>query len=328
MQINQSTLPTHSVLILGANGRFGQAASDAFAQAGWQVLAQARRAVDQLPSTARHLEIALEDDDALIAAAKGARVVVYAVNPNYTQWETQALALARHGMRVAEKLGATFMLPGNVYNFGAAMPELLLEHTPQTPTTRNGRVRCEMEAELQAQSHHGLRSVIIRAGDFYGAGLGSWLDLAVVKSMARGKLVYPGPLDVAHAWAYLPDLARCFVLAANNRHLPGFARLHFPGHTLTGAQLIDAVTSAAQRLGLAPVGGFQTGGMPWRVMRVGGLFVPMWHEVAQMQYLWNVPHQLSGSALQEAIGSIPNTPVDVAMGRSLTAVMAHGMNLG
>ena len=36
-------------------------------------------------------------------------------------------------------------------------------------------------------------------------------QVAIVKALAKGKLVYPGPLDRAHAWAYLPDLAQAFV---------------------------------------------------------------------------------------------------------------------
>ena len=52
------------------------------------------------------------------------------------------------------------------------------------------------------------RCGVIRAGDFFGGGPGSWFDLAIAKRAAAGALVYPGPLDRPHAWAYLPDLAQ------------------------------------------------------------------------------------------------------------------------
>ena len=312
-----NTASSPRVLILGANGCFGAAAVQAFAGAGWAVLAQARRSPATLPAGAQHLAIALDDTAALARAAAGARAVVYAVNPRYTAWRTEALPLARQGMDVAASLGATFMLPGNVYNFGADMPARLSEHTPQRPTTGKGRIRGELEAELVARSSQGLKSVVIRAGDFFGGGTGSWLDLAVVKSLARGRLVYPGPLDRPHAWAYLPDLARAFVAAAARSDLPAATTLHFAGHTLTGAELLAAVERAAGALGIAPARGWRHGGMPWSLLRMGGWVVPMWREVVEMEYLWRVPHALDGSAMARTLGALSATGLDEAIRRSL-----------
>ena len=45
----------------------------------------------------------------------------------------------------AERLGATFMLPGNVYNFGTGMPARLDETTPERPSTEKGRIRRALE---------------------------------------------------------------------------------------------------------------------------------------------------------------------------------------
>ena len=122
---------THTVLIIGANGRFGSVATHAFQAAGWTVLAQTRRPPLRPLVGVRAMQASLDDVDALAREAEGAQVVVYAVNPPYTQWAAQALPLARTAMDVAQRLNACFMLPGNVYNFGAAMPPLLLEDTPQ-----------------------------------------------------------------------------------------------------------------------------------------------------------------------------------------------------
>lgn len=306
--------------VIGATGRLGASAVQAFAAAGWRVLAQARRAPASLPAGAAHVAAALDDTAALAAAAKGARVVVYAVNPPYPQWASSALVLARQGMAAAERLDAAFLLPGNVYNFGERMPALLREDTPQQAATRKGRIRIELEAELQACAERGLRSVVIRAGDFFGAGSGSWLDLLIAKDLRRGKLVYPGPLDQPHAWAYLPDLAQAFVAAAGHDDLPAFTRLHFEGHTLTGAELLAAIERAAAALGCAPAGGWRRGGMPWGLIRAGGLVVPMWREIAEMAYLWRVPHALDGRALLERLGPLPHTGIDTAMRRALRAL--------
>lgn len=309
----------HSVLVLGANGRFGQAAVQAFAAAGWQVLAQARRAPTvALPALARHSALALEDTAALAAAAADASVVVHAINPPYTRWQQELLPAARLGMDVAERLGARFMLPGNVYNFGEAMPPLLREDTPQRPSTAKGRLRCELEAEMQARAGLGLRSVVIRAGDFFGSGSGSWLDLAIVKSLRQGKLVYPGPTDVPHAWAYLPDLARAFVAVAERQASLPFANHHFAGHTLTGAQLLAGVQRAAAELGLAPQRAWRHASMPWALLRAGSWLVPMWRELTEMEYLWRVPHRLDDHGLQAVAGPLHATPIDTALRAALS----------
>jgi nucleoside-diphosphate-sugar epimerase len=307
-----------TVLVLGANGRFGAAAVHAFAAAGWRVLAQARRAPPSLPAGAVHLGATLDDTEALVAQAAGASTVVYAVNPVYTRWTQDMLPLARQGIAVAERLGALFMLPGNVYAFGEGMPALLREDTPERPTTPKGRQRQALEAELRERADRGaIKAVVIRAGDFYGQGSGSWLDLAVTKSLAQGKLVYPGPLDLPHAWAYLPDLARAFVAVAAQASPPAFRSLHFAGHTLTGTELLSLVQAAAEELGWRPERGWRRGGMPWGVIRAIGLVAPLLRELARMSYLWRVPHALDGSALERAVGPLPATPPREALRAAL-----------
>jgi nucleoside-diphosphate-sugar epimerase len=311
-----------TVLILGANGRFGSAAVRAFAAAGWKVLAQVRRApVAPLPAGAVAVNVALDDAAALTTAAKGVRAVVYAVNPLYTRWEAEVMPLARQGLAVAERLGARFMLPGNVYNFGAGMPALLRLDTPQRPTTTKGRQRCEFEAEIAERAARGrLQGVVIRAGDFYGSGSGSWLDLVIAKGLARGRLVYPGPLDLAHAWAYLPDLAQAFERVASRAGTEAFESLHFEGHTLTGRELLALIETAAGDLGVHPARGWRHGNLPWGLIRVGGMVYPLWRELARMSYLWRVPHALDGSALAAAVGPLPTTPPMNAMRQTLIAL--------
>lgn len=316
----RATPTARTVLVLGANGRFGAVATQAFAEAGWRVIAQARRAPAALPAGVHHVDTPLAEPAALAAQANGADTVVYAVNPPYTRWAAEALPLARAGMAVAEHLGARFMLPGNVYNFGESMPPLLREDTSQDATTRKGRIRVRMESELESRATAGLRSVVIRAGDFFGGGAGSWLDLVIAKSLRDGKLVYPGPTDLPHAWAYLPDLARAFVAVAQRADLPAFERLHFAGHTLTGAQLLGAIERAAGAGGIRPAGEWRRGGLPWSLLRAGGLVVPMWREIAEMAYLWRVPHALDGRRLTQTVGLLTETPVDVATAHALQAL--------
>lgn len=319
--------PKPTALILGANGRFGLAAAQAFDAAGWQVVAPLRRdPVPGMPSNVRVLRLAIEQTDALAREARGARIVVHAVNPVYTRWDTELLPTARAGMDVAQRLGARFMLPGNVYNFGTTPPARLTEQTPQRADTRKGAQRIALEAEIERRCESGLlAATVIRAGDFYGAGTGNWFDQAIVKSMRSGKLVYPGPTDLPHAWAYLPDLARTFVAVAGRapNECGRFERFHFAGHTLTGAELLAGIERAAAALGVEPARPWSHGTLPWSVIRIGGLLMPMWRELAKMSYLWRVPHALDGSALERAIGPLPGTPVGDALREALRS-LGHG----
>lgn len=314
----------NTVLILGANGRFGQAAVTAFATAGWRVLAQVRRApAAALPAGARALSVPLDTPEALAQAAAGATVVVHAVNPLYTRWRTEALPALQQGLAVARALDACFLLPGNVYNYGTQLQALLREDTPQHPDHEKARIRVDMEAAVRdaalAAEREGraMRGIVIRAGDFYGCGSGSWLDQAIVKDLRQGKLVYPGPLDRPHAWAYLPDLAQAFVRVAHAAAGPRFETLHFAGHTLTGQQLTDALKIAAHELGIQPPGGFTVAGMPWGFIRAVGTVYPLWRELARMHYLWDRPHTLDGTRLAIRAALPPGTPVAAALLQSL-----------
>ena len=308
-----------TVLILGANGRLGAAAARAYAEAGWRVLAQVRRAPGTAHPRIHAVALPLSDTAALAAAAAGARTVVHAINPLYTRWDKEVLPLGRLGMDVAQRLGADFLLPGNVYGYGSDMPARLDAGTHELPDTRKGRIRLALEDEMRGRAAQGLRSGVIRAGDFFGGGPGSWFDLVIAKSAAAGKLVYPGPLDVPHAWAYLPDLARAFVAVAERGLPAGFTNLPFEGHTLTGRELLAAIEAAAPEAGLKPpAGGWRHGSLPWALLRLGGLVVPMWRELAEMSYLWTRPHALDGSALRAFVGALPTTPLQQALKASLS----------
>jgi len=306
------------VLILGANGRFGLAAAQAFDAAGWDVLAQVRRApAAGMPARAQIVPLPTTDIDGIVARAAGADVVVHALNPSdYTRWAAELLPMARQGMDIAERLGARFALPGNVYNYGAAMPALLDASTPQWPSTHKGRLRVQFEDELRRRAPR-LRSVILRAGDFFGGGTGVWLDQLIAKDAAKGRLAYPGPRDVAHAWAYLPDMARATVGLAERGDLPDHVDIPFEGYTLTGNQLLDALEDAVRAQGLGRARPMRRGGAPWPLFQVMAWFLPLWREILEMRYLWTTPHGLDGRALARWLPAFRATPLPTALRASL-----------
>ena len=316
-----------SVLILGARGRLGLAAARAFAQSGWRVHAQVRPVSGAMDPFAgivgvQQVELPLDDHAALAKAAAGACVVVHAVNPLYThaQWRTAAPAMLEAAISVSRQLGARLMLPGNVYNFGESMPRELREDTLQKPSTVKGGIRVAMEQRLADAAQQGdMRAVVIRAGNFFGSGRGSWLDQGMANKLKRGRMMYPGTMDVPAPWAYLPDLARSFVqVAQKSDSLPAFDTLHFGGYSLTGNDWVEVLTDIACQQGWLPAGGhLKVGSLPWRLIGLGGWVRPTWAALMDLRYLWHRPHSLVNHKLARVIGAEPRTPFAVAVRTAL-----------
>lgn len=227
-------------------------------------------------------------------------------------------------MACAQGLGATLVLPGNVYGFGARMPALLREDSPQRPTTPLGAVRVQLEDRLRDACAQGpLRALVLRAGDFYGGtGQGTWLE-RLAQDLPAGRLRWPGPLDVATPWAYLPDLARALVLLAAQREtLAPFEVLHFAGHQATGRQWATVLGRVAQERGwLAPQAALRMGALPWPLLRAASLVVPTLAAVCSMRYLWATPHALDGTRLAARIGPEPHTPFEAAVRAALQGLL-------
>lgn len=314
------------VLILGAAGRFGLAAVRAFAGAGWRVVGQVRaqRALSALPVIAgvTWLRCDIDDRQVLLEAGAGCQVVIHGLNPPYTNraWTEQAPQMMQQAIDIASALGATVMLPGNVYNFGEDMPAQLFEHTPQRATHAKGLVRIALEQQLEAAARAGkMRAVVIRAGDFFGSGRGSMFDLAIVKDLPKGKVTFPGSMAIATSWAYLPDLAQTFVRIADRRDsLAAFDVFHFHGHVLNGSDWRDVLGAVAVTRGWLCSTRTQPasptlGRFPWGLITLAAPLVPLWRALADMRYLGQRAHALDNSKLLALLGSEPHTPLNMAV---------------
>jgi nucleoside-diphosphate-sugar epimerase len=204
------------------------------------------------------------------------------------------------------------MFMGNIYNFGADMPAVLSPGTPQRAKTVKGQIRIAMEAQIRRS---GVRAIVIRAGDFFGSGHGTWFDQVIVKDIQKGKFTYPGHKDVATAWAYLPDLACTFAeVAARRETLNTFEVFHFAGHSMTGQQWLDAIQPVAQTNGWVKSGAkIHYKPLPWTLIRLGALFMPALAALLEMRYLWNTPHALDNQKLVTLLGVEPHTALAQAV---------------
>jgi nucleoside-diphosphate-sugar epimerase len=301
------------ILVLGAAGRLGFVAAETFRDAGWQVKGLVRPGRSGVvPRRVEAIEAVTRDE--AVAAASGCDVVLHALNPAITEWRKNALSLAYAAIAAAESNGATLLFPGSVWNYGRGMPPLLDENTRAAPTTRKGAMRVEIEQRIHEACERGMRAIILRAGDFFGGGSGSWFDLVIAKEIERSRLTYPGPLDVVHSWAYLPDYAAALVRLAEQRaSFSPCETFGFPGDAVTGREFVDTIEAVTgSKFTLRP--------MSWWFLKTIGQAMALGRELSELEYLWRVPHRISGDRLKTAIGPIPHTPLPKAIAASLRAI--------
>src|SRR5215468_723631 len=160
---------TGRIIVLGGAGQLGRAASQAFKSAGWQVasLVRGSSAGGAAPGT-EIIEVDARDTQSVIAAASGADVVLHALNVPYGDWGRLALPLADTAIAAARENRATLVFPGNLYIYGAGMPSRIDETTPMRPTSRKGVLRVAIEARMREAAEDGLRTIVLRAGDYFG----------------------------------------------------------------------------------------------------------------------------------------------------------------
>jgi nucleoside-diphosphate-sugar epimerase len=178
-----------------------------------------------------------------------------------------------------------------------------------------------MERRLAAAAARGaMRTLIVRAGDFFGsdAGGSSWFSQIAKPGRPLATVVSPGRREAGHAWAYLPDLAEATVrLIERETELPAFARFHVRGHWFDrGVAMAEAVRRVAGRP-QAPIRRF-----PWALVYAGAPFVALFREMLEMRYLWKEPLALDNARLVAFLGAEPHTPLDEALRATL---ITHGV---
>ena len=305
-----------TALVIGATGSVGGEVAAALLAHGWCV-----RGLHRDPARAAREAVGLEavewvKGDAMsvadvTAAARGARVIVHGANPpGYKNWTGLAVPMLEATIAAAKATGARIVFPGNVYNYGPDAFPMLREDSPQNPRTRKGAIRVAMEKRL---ANAGVRTLVVRAGDFFGPVSGSsWLTEGLVaKDKPLRSVTYPGRREIPHTWAYLPDLAETMArLTEIETTLPEVAVYNFGGHQLTGTEMISALERVAGRK--LPVKGF-----PWLALRAVAPFVETLREMIEMRYIWDNAVLMDNARLVKTLGVEPHTPLETALRTAL-----------
>ena len=182
-----------TALVLGATGGIGGELARTLVRRGWRV-----RAMHRADRAGDGLEWRRGDAMSpghVIAAAKGADLIVHAVNPpGYRNWGELVLPMLESTVAAAKASGARILLPGTIYNYGPDAWPILRETSPQHPTSRKGAIRVEMERRLAAAAEVGTPVLIVRAGDFFGPrAANNWFSQGLVKpGRPVSSITYPG----------------------------------------------------------------------------------------------------------------------------------------
>lgn len=282
---------TKTVLILGANGKIGGQSASAFARAGWEVRRYDRKSGD------------------MTRAAEGADVIVNGLNPpNYHNWDKLTPAITSQVIAAAKASGATVILPGNVYNFGAE-PGVWSETTPHNATTRKGQIRVDMERSYREA---GVQTVILRAGNFIDPDRqDDVLGLIYYRAIGRGKITSPGDPSALQALCFVPDWARAAVALAEKRdELARFEDIPFPGYAVTAHEMAQALEPVLHRK-------LKVVGFPWWIMTLSAPVLEVARELLEMKYLWSVSHRLDDNKFNRLLPGFIPTPTLEALIASL-----------
>jgi len=314
-----------TVLVLGATGGIGGAATEALLSHGWQVKALVRNREkaaagwSSVAGTPKWLVGDAMTREDVVGAARGVQAIVHAVNPpGYRNWEKLVLPMIDNTIAAARAAdGARVVLPGTLYNFDPNETPLLDEDSPQRPKTRKGLIRKELEQRLEMAED--IPSLIIRAGDFFGPqARSSWFAQALVRPGGTVKhIVNPGAAGVGHSWAYLPDLAETFArLMEAGARLRRFERVQFEGYwDADGGGMAAMIRSVLGRE--IPERRF-----PWWTMRLAAPFGGFPREVLEIRPYWRAPVRLDNSRLVSLLGEEPRTPPADALRATLGVMKA------
>jgi nucleoside-diphosphate-sugar epimerase len=260
----------------------------------------------------------------VLAAAEGVQAIVHAVNPpGYRNWATLVFPMIDNTIAAAKASGARILLPGTIYNYGSDAFPVLREESPQNATTHKGRIRIELERRLKKDAaRQGVRSLIVRFGDFFGPKPGNnWFSQGMVTpNRPLRSITYPGKQGVGHSWTYLPDAGEAFAqLMDRESELEDFAGFHFCGFwDKEGTEMIAAIRRVAGKPSL-PVKP-----LPWFMFKLASPFNETMRELYATRPLWTTPIELDNTRLVRFLGKEPHTDLDAAVETTLRALGCLG----
>jgi nucleoside-diphosphate-sugar epimerase len=299
-------------VVLGAAGGTGSAVVRELAARGLRVRAVTRGGTGDVPEGVEQAAADLGTSEGSRRACRGASLVYYCAQPNYTKWPELFPPMTRAVLDGAAEAGAKLVHADNLYMYGPTDGSMT-EDTPQRAAGRKARTRIEMAAAiLRAHAKGRVRCTIGRSSDYYGPrGTDTSAGETVMKPALRGKRArWLGSLDQPHTLNYLEDMARSLVTLGERDEADGLV-WHLPAAPpLTGREFLELVF---QEAGHPPKVGVASRPM----IRLAGLFNPFLRELNETLYQFQRPFVSDASKFQHAFGPFEPTPHPEAVRRTV-----------
>ena len=310
------------IVVLGAKGSIGGAVVRRARFAGQQVRAVVRPSTgqDRFPAGVEVVHADLQSKESVVAAARGADLVVHAANVPYPEWPRLVPRFAENALAAAEAAGATLAFPGNVYVYGHPRSRPVTEDHPQEPHTEKGRLRVRIE-QLFLQAHRDRRVSLVlpRYPDFYGPGIMHEIFRPIFEGAVAGKPCrWPLNADAPHEFILIDDAAEALLKLVNTPAAHGQA-VHVPGPNPITPRSFVRLVYAAAGAHEPTIRVFGRG-----TFRFFGLFNRLARSAYEMAYLFDDPVLLDGSLYRSVTGGpYPATPYEEGIRRTMDWFRSH-----
>jgi nucleoside-diphosphate-sugar epimerase len=252
------------------------------------------------------------------AATSDAAAVYQCLSPPYHRWGDLFPPLQRSVVAAAQAADARYVSFENLYMYGDTRGTPLAENLPDAATTRKGRLRAAMAAELKALADAGTLAVATgRASDYFGprAREQSPLGTRVIGRALTGKSAQVvGDPDQRHSYTYLADIGRMLAILGTDERALGEI-WHVPNAPArTTRELVQMIA--------ADIGhDIKVAATPKLILRVLGLFNPVIGELDEMLYEFEQPFVVDGGKFETIFGTsatplAQSIPATVAWWRS------------
>jgi nucleoside-diphosphate-sugar epimerase len=296
-----TALSTHVIV---GSGPVGTTTALLLAELGHQVRVITRSGSGPTHRNVERVALDATNAAALTKATAGAAAIYNCVNPPYHRWPTDWPPIANAMLAAAESSDAVLVIMGNLYGYGP-VTRPMKESDPLASTGVKAGVRIKMWRDALAAHESGrIRATEVRASDFIGPEvLNSHLGERVIPRLLKGKGVQVlGNPNMAHSFTFMPDVAQALVTAATDERAWGKA-WHVPTNPAISSR--EMITMMSKIAGVTPV---KVSGIPNALLKVGGLFSPMFRELPEMLYQFDRPFIVDSSLFTSTFGQNP-TPL-------------------
>jgi nucleoside-diphosphate-sugar epimerase len=295
-------------VVLGASGGAGNAIVRALHDSGIPVRAVNRSGRADVPEGVELASADISAPSDLHRVLDGADVVYMAAQPAYHRWSHEFPTMLQRVIDASASAHTKLVMVDNLYAYGPCDGPMS-EATPQQATDTKGVLRARMADELLAAHHDGrLRVAIGRASDYFGPRTGSSTisALAFDPLPEHKSLRWIGSLDVPHAAAYLPDIARAYVILGTSDAADGRVWILPHAPAVTGRKFLKMINhTQPERL--------RIGAVSKTMLRIAAPVHRESRELLPIAYQWTRPYEVDDSAFQETFGPFSVTPLQEAI---------------